>query len=58
MVIKSVSGISRVGHDALGELAHVDEEQREGEDPSHVVSGEVKPRVVMDLDFGALTAPT
>ena len=46
-----------VGDDALGDLAHVDEEEGEGEDPAQVVSREVEPRVVVDLDLGALTAP-
>lgn len=49
---------SLVGDHALGELAHVDEEKREGEDPSQVVTGKVEPGVVMDLDLGRLAAPT
>ena len=53
-----VGGVSLVGDDSFCKLADVDEEQREGEDPPHVVSGEVKPRVVMDLDLRALTSPT
>lgn len=57
-VRKCLSEVSLVGDDALGELADVDEQQREGEDPPQVVSGEMKPRVVMDLDLRALTAPT
>lgn len=52
-----MSEFSLVGDEALGELADVDEEQREGEDPPQVVAGEVKPCVVMDLDLGALAAP-
>lgn len=48
---------SLVGDDSLGELAHVDEEKREGEDPSQVVTGKVEPGVVMDLDLGRLAAP-
>lgn len=42
---------SLVGDDALSELAHVDKEKREGEDPSQVVPGKVEPGVVMDLDL-------
>ena len=45
------------GDEALGELAHVHKEQREGEDPSQIVSGEVEPCVVVDLHLGALAAP-
>lgn len=56
--IKGLSEVSLVGDDALCELADVDKQQREGEDPSHVVAGEMKPCVMMDLDLGALTAPT
>lgn len=57
-LIGFLSEVSLVGDDALRELADVDEEQREGEDPSQVVAGEMKPRVVVDLDLGALAAPT
>ena len=45
------------GDEALCELAHVHKEQGEGEDPSQVVSGEVEPRVVVDLHLRALAAP-
>lgn len=57
-LIGFLSEVSLVGDDALREFADVDEEQREGEDPSQVVAGEMKPRVVVDLDLGALAAPT
>lgn len=52
-----VCELSLVGHDALCKLADVDKQQWEGEDPSHVVPREMKPCVMMDLDFGALTSP-
>ena len=38
-----------VGDDALGDLTHVHEQQGEGEDPAHVVAGEVEPSVVVNL---------
>lgn len=50
--------ISPIGHDALCYFTHDDEEQDEGEDPAEVVSGEVKPSAVMDVNLGALTPPT
>lgn len=49
---------SPVGHDALGDLADEDEEEDEGEDPAQVVSREVQPCAVMDVNLGTLTAPT
>ncbi len=57
-LIKYLSEVSLVGDDALCELADVDKQQREGEDPPQVVAGEMKPCVMMDLDFGALAAPS
>lgn len=57
-MIKCVSEVSLVGDDALCELTDVDKQQREGEDPPQVVAGEMKPCVMMDLDLGALAAPT
>lgn len=57
-MIRYLSEVSLVGDDALCKLAHMDKQQREGEDPSHVVAGEMEPCVMMDLDFGALTSPT
>lgn len=50
--------VSHVGDDALRKLADMDEEQQEGEDPPQVVTGEMEPRVVMDLDLRRLAAPT
>lgn len=50
--------VSLVGDDALCELAHMDKEQQEGEDPPQVMAGKMKPGVVMDLDLGRLAAPT
>lgn len=56
--MKLLSEVSLVGDDALCKLADMDEKQWEGEDPSQVVAGEMKPCVMMDLHLGALTAPT
>lgn len=50
--------VSLVGDDALRKLADVDKEQQEGKDPPHVVTGEMQPGVVMDLDLGWLASPT
>lgn len=43
--------------DALRDLADEDEEQDEGEQPAQVVTGEVEPGAVVDVDLGALAAP-
>lgn len=58
VVWRRLSEVSLVGDDSFCELADVDEQQREGEDPPQVVSGEMKPCVVMDLNLRALAAPT
>lgn len=47
-----------VGDYSFCKLANMDEKQRESEDPPHVVSREMKPCVMMDLNLRALTAPT
>ena len=56
LALRHIPGIARrfpadslVGDDALGDLAHVHEEEGEGQDPAEVVSGEVQPGVVVDL---------
>lgn len=51
------SGNSPIRDDALGDLAHQDEEEDEGEQPAQVVAGEVQPGAVVDVHLGALAAP-
>lgn len=46
-----------VGDDALCDLTDEDEEQDEGQQPAEVVTGEVEPGAVMDVDLRALAAP-
>lgn len=49
---------SPIGQDALRDFTHQDEEQHEGQDPTQVVPREVEPRAMVDVYFGALTAPS
>lgn len=48
----------RVWNNAFCYLTNVDKQERKRQNPSQVVSGEMKPCVVMDLHFWALTPPS